>query len=326
MDCLPEHALQIGDWLLDPSTGQLSRTDDEGLRLDARPLRLLVYLAGRAGETIGMDELLEQVWPGVVVTQDSVYQAITALRRALGDDSKQPRYIATVPRLGYRLIAAVQTLPAAAEPGLSGGAALGPATATSSSASTPMAAAEAVPSAAAPNKRRASIGLILSAALLALAAGLTLFQLRPWRADDTAAAAQASAPRTVAVLPFLDLSDKMDQEPFADGMSEQLIALLGKNSELRIAARSAVFAFKGKDIAPAAVGQQLGVSHVIEGSVRLSGQTMRISAQLVRTSDGFVLWTESFDRPLSDALKTQAEVGAAIGAAVSTRLAPSGIR
>lgn len=189
-----------------------------------------------------------------------------------------------------------------------------------------MAAAEAVPSAAAPNKRRASIGLILSAALLALAAGLTLFQLRPWRADDTAAAAQASAPRTVAVLPFLDLSDKMDQEPFADGMSEQLIALLGKNSELRIAARSAVFAFKGKDIAPAAVGQQLGVSHVIEGSVRLSGQTMRISAQLVRTSDGFVLWTESFDRPLSDALKTQAEVGAAIGAAVSTRLAPSGIR
>ncbi|MCV2361873.1 winged helix-turn-helix domain-containing protein [Paucibacter sp. DJ1R-11] len=312
MDCLPEHALQIGDWLLDPSTGQLSRTDDEGLRLDARPLRLLVYLAGRAGETIGMDELLEQVWPGVVVTQDSVYQAITALRRALGDDSKQPRYIATVPRLGYRLIAAVQTLPAPAEAGLDG--------------NTSLAINEEMTPVTAPPKRRTNVGLILSATLLSLAAGLALFQLQPWRADGPAAAAQASAPRPVAVLPFLDLSDKMDQEPFADGMSEQLIALLGKNSELRIAARSSVFAFKGKDIAPAALGQQLGVSHVIEGSVRLSGQTMRISAQLVRTSDGFVVWTESYDRALSDALKTQAEVAAAIGAAVSAKLAPSGIR
>ena len=78
------------------------------MRLEARTLRLLMYLANRAGETVGIEELLDQVWSGVVVTQDSVYQAVTALRRLLGDDAKQPNYIVTVPRLGYRLIAPVR--------------------------------------------------------------------------------------------------------------------------------------------------------------------------------------------------------------------------
>src|SRR5262245_9331013 len=98
--------LRIGDWKLDPTLGQLTR-GTELQRLEARNLRLLVYLANRSGETVRIEELLDQVWSGVVVTQDSVYQAITALRRALGDDPKQPAYIATVPRLGYRLVARV---------------------------------------------------------------------------------------------------------------------------------------------------------------------------------------------------------------------------
>src|SRR6185295_16286270 len=90
--------LRIGDWRLDPQLGQLAR-GTESQRLEARTLRLLVYLANRAGETVSIDELLDNVWSGVVVTQDSVYQAVTALRRMLGDDPKQPTYIVTVPRL-----------------------------------------------------------------------------------------------------------------------------------------------------------------------------------------------------------------------------------
>src|SRR6201999_1151431 len=97
-------SLRIGEWRANPSSGQISRAG-ETLRVDARSMRLLVYLAERAGQVVSIDELLEKVWTGVIVTPDSVYQAVTSLRRLLGDDSKQPAYIATVPRLGYRMVA-----------------------------------------------------------------------------------------------------------------------------------------------------------------------------------------------------------------------------
>src|SRR5580698_8250412 len=98
--------LRIGDWCVDPQSGQISR-DGPAVRVEARTMRLLLCLAARPGEVVSIEELLSQVWPDVAVSQDSVYQAVTSLRRLLGDDPKQPAYIATVPRLGYRMVAAV---------------------------------------------------------------------------------------------------------------------------------------------------------------------------------------------------------------------------
>lgn len=107
MDRSPATALlRIGAWRVDPLAGQISR-DGETVRVDARAMRLLMYLAERSGEVVGIDELLDQVWSGVVVTPDSVYQGVASLRRMLGDDARQPACIATVPRLGYRMVAAV---------------------------------------------------------------------------------------------------------------------------------------------------------------------------------------------------------------------------
>src|SRR5579859_3743293 len=106
MDRLNTTHIRIGAWQINPLAGQISR-QGETVRLEARTLRLLIYLAERAGEVVSIDELLSEVWSGVIVTQDSVYQAVATLRRLLGDDAKQPAYIATVPRLGYRLVAAV---------------------------------------------------------------------------------------------------------------------------------------------------------------------------------------------------------------------------
>src|SRR5262245_892510 len=106
MDRLTANSLCVGDWNVSPGIGQISR-GEEVVRLDARTMRLLIYLAERAGQVVSSEELLDQVWAGVVVTQDSVYQGVAALRRLLGDDARQPQYIATVPRLGYRMIATV---------------------------------------------------------------------------------------------------------------------------------------------------------------------------------------------------------------------------
>ncbi len=102
-----ETALLVGDWCVRPASGQISR-GGETVRLEARALRLLMCLIERAGDIVSIDELLDRVWSGVNVAPDSVYQAIASLRRILGDDPKQPVYIATVPRLGYQLVAPVR--------------------------------------------------------------------------------------------------------------------------------------------------------------------------------------------------------------------------
>lgn len=98
--------LRIGEWCVNPSSGEISR-DGQAVRLEVRTTRLLLCLARHAGEVVSIDALLSDAWSGVVVGQDSVYQAIASLRRLLGDDAKAPKYIETVPRLGYRMVATV---------------------------------------------------------------------------------------------------------------------------------------------------------------------------------------------------------------------------
>src|SRR5579862_2835923 len=106
MERMTTTTLRIGGWRVDPKSGQISR-NGETARLEARSMRLLLCLAEHAGEVVSIDGLLNEVWSGVNVAPDSVYQAVTSLRRVLGDDPKQPTYIATVPRLGYRMVATV---------------------------------------------------------------------------------------------------------------------------------------------------------------------------------------------------------------------------
>ncbi len=98
--------LRIGAWRVDPKSGQISR-NGETARVDVRTMRLLLCLAEHSGEVVSIDDLLSQVWSEVSVAPDSVYQAVASLRRLLGDDPKQPTYIETVPRLGYRMVATV---------------------------------------------------------------------------------------------------------------------------------------------------------------------------------------------------------------------------
>src|ERR1700735_4474135 len=106
MECPATSTLCIGDWSVNPAAGQISRNGST-VRVEVRTMRLLLCLADHAGEVVSIDDLLHQVWSGVFVAPDSVYQAVASLRRLLGDDPKQPAYIETVPRLGYRMVARV---------------------------------------------------------------------------------------------------------------------------------------------------------------------------------------------------------------------------
>jgi TolB-like protein/DNA-binding winged helix-turn-helix (wHTH) protein len=279
--------LRIGDWMVDPVADQISR-DGTTQRLEARSMRLLLCLADRAGEVVSIDELLNEAWAGVIVTPDSVYQAVTSLRRLLGDDPKQPSYIATVPRRGYRLIATVQTSsskPAAPAP--------------------VSAAAKPEPIKLPRQGRGALLGAALALGVVLLLCGAVSSY---WLLRDHPAAAPAA--RTVAVLPFLDLTDKMSEEPFADGMTEELIDKLSTFPGMQVSAPTSSFYYKDKQVPVAEIAKSLGVAYVLDGSVRKSGETMRVAARLVRAGDGFVVWSATYDRSAGDKLKVQDEIAA----------------
>jgi transcriptional activator of cad operon len=281
--------LRIGAWCVNPTSGQILRAG-ETVRVEARTMRLLLCLAERAGEVVSIDELLNQVWSGVVVTPDSVYQAVASLRRQLGDDAKEPAYIATVPRLGYRMVATVTPWTDASLEGES--------------------------SAADHQPRLLAIGAAL---LLAFAIAFLFYEkvLNIPRATATAAAPQKS----VAVLPFLDLtSQKMDEEYFADGMTEELIDKLSKIPGLRVPAPTSSFYFKGKKITIADIARSLGVAYVLDGSVRKSSTTLRVAARLIRANDGYVAWSETYDRPYDDKLAVQDDIASEVAKALSTSI------
>jgi TolB-like protein/DNA-binding winged helix-turn-helix (wHTH) protein len=295
--------LRIGAWCVNPTSGQISRAG-ETVRIEARTMRLLLCLAERAGEVVSIDELLDQVWSGVVVTPDSVYQAVASLRRQLGDDAKEPAYVATVPRLGYRMVATVT--PWTDEPI----APMVPAAAATRAASNRTIAGDSP----GPD-RRPRVLAIGAAVCLALVIAFLFYDqvLYIPRATATASAPQKS----VAVLPFLDLtSQSMDEEYFADGMTEELIDRLSKIPGLRVPAPTSSFYFKGKKISIADIAKSLGVAYVLDGSVRKSNATLRVAARLIRANDGYVVWTESYDRPYDDKLAVQDEIASEVAKAL----------
>jgi transcriptional activator of cad operon len=290
MDRLTTTPLRIGDWRVDPQLGLITR-GDQSERLDARILRLLLHLANRAGETVSMEELLDSVWSGVVVTQDSVYQAITQLRRLLGDDAKDPRYIVTVPRLGYRLIAAVSPWPDDA---------LEPAPATMA----------APPPARRPIYSRRFIGASVAALVIVVLASVSLLRGDP-----------APPVKSVAVMPFLDLTtQEMKEEYFADGLTEELIHRLSKLPGFAVPSPTASYYYKDKQVPVAEIAARLNVRYLLDGSLRESGDELRISARLVRASDGVVIWSENYDRPRSDRVKIQDDIADKVATALSASL------
>jgi TolB-like protein/Tfp pilus assembly protein PilF len=136
----------------------------------------------------------------------------------------------------------------------------------------------------------------------------------------SASAAGAIPEKSIAVLPFVDMSEKHDQEYFSDGLSEELIDLLTKVPELRVPARTSSFSFKGKSDDIATIAQRLRVEHVLEGSVRKAGDVIRVTAQLIRADNGYHLWSETYDRHLKDVFKVQDQIASEVVQALKLKL------
>jgi TolB-like protein/Tfp pilus assembly protein PilF len=183
------------------------------------------------------------------------------------------------------------------------------------------------------SSRRSKTVALLGALVLLLVGGYValdkLFLSKPDVPPATpiapakAAASSAAPEKSIAVLPFVDMSEKKDQEYFSDGLSEELIDLLAKTQGLEVIARTSSFYFKGKQVTIGEIAKTLNVANVMEGSVRKSGNTIRVTAQLIRASDGVHIWSETYDRGLKDVFKVQDEIAQGVVQKLKLTLLPA---
>jgi len=289
--------VQIGEWAVHPARDTISR-GNETHKLEPRAMRLLLCLANSPGDVVSIDRLLSEVWTGVVVGSASVYEAVSHLRKILGDVDPKPTYIATIPRKGYRLIAPVQRVTVGAEK----------------------------PAARALQKRMVAQRpvWVVVGAIVVLALTVAYFSIdQEWLSIHTmlGRTSVVVSDKSIAVLPFADMSEKKDQEYFSDGLAEELIEQLGNTPGLKVIARTSSFSFKGKSDDIPTIASKLNVANVLEGSVRRSGSHLRISTQLIRADSGQSLWSETFDREFKDVFAIQDEIAVAVVSALKLKLA-----
>lgn len=239
------HTLTFDQFTLHRNERQLL-ADGKQITLGARAFDVLAALVERAGEMVSKNQLIEQVWPGLVVEENNLQVHISTLRKLVGAER-----ITTVPGRGYRFVGSVQ--PKAGE----------------------QPEVVAVP-----------------------------------------AAATTTVARSVAVLPFANLSDDPSQEYFSDGLAEDIIAKLSHSTWLFVIARNSSFAWRSTKAPVAEVCRELGARYLVTGSVRRSGTVVRVSADLVDGTSNETLWSQRFDRPLDDLFAVQNEISASIVSAV----------
>ena len=183
-----------------------------------------------------------------------------------------------------------------------------------------------------PHKAKSLITII---SVLLIGAALALAVDKVWLSKHTEDAVKNAAPlsaptmpiasaapeKSVAVLPFVDMSEKKDQEYFSDGLAEELIDQLGKTPGLKVIARTSAFSFKGKPDDIPTIAAKLKVANILEGSVRRFGNQLRVSTQLIRAESGQALWSQTFDREFKDVFKIQDEIATAVVAALKLKLA-----
>jgi TolB-like protein/DNA-binding winged helix-turn-helix (wHTH) protein/tetratricopeptide (TPR) repeat protein len=301
---MDKREIQFDGWKVDFASGEITK-DGRTQRLQDQPLQILDELTAKPGEVVTREVLIARLWPkGVVEFDTGLNTAIRKLRSALGDDADTPRYIETLPRKGYRFIARLTPTAAAS-----------------------LAAAPAAPSLAdtqalnrrasdrrAPIKRLAwGFGSLLVALVLAVVAWHMpgkLFQV------DTAA---DSLP-TIVVLPLVDMSIDQNEQALCDGLTEELSNWLAHIPTLRVVARTSAFAFKGRNTDVRSIASQLAASHVLEGSLRRSGNQLRITTQLIEASTGLHIWSKSFDLPLGDIFLIEDTVSRSVAEALHLEL------
>lgn len=291
--------LRFGAFEMDAHSGEL-RKSGMLIRLKPQPFRVLWLLASRAGQPVLREQLRAEVWGNdtFVDFERGLNSCVTQIRAAIGDDSDHPRYIETLPKRGYRFIAAVEAV--------NGAAAIGAAQAASPEEAR-----------TGRSKDRPLRWAVAAVAVLAIVAPVLMKQRD---------AATTSPPGRVmlVVLPFENLSGDHAQDYFSDGLTEEMIAQIGglAPERLGVIARTSAMQYKLTKKSIGDIGRELGVDYALEGSARRENGRIRVTAQLIQVKDQTHLWAESFDTAAEDPLAIQRDVAQRIAATLQLRLLP----
>jgi TolB-like protein/DNA-binding winged helix-turn-helix (wHTH) protein/Tfp pilus assembly protein PilF len=308
--------VRFGVFEADMEAGEL-RKHGLRLKLSEQPFQILAMLVARPGEVVSREVLRERLWPSdtFVDFDHGLNNAVMRLREVLGDSSDHPRFIETLPRRGYRFIAPVEVKGTASEnpeheavaaekaagvPGVSGKNGSGN-------------SAVELKVEQGRHGRRFSFSRIavLAAAVLAgsaLISGITVHYVRGVNASK----GKANRSSSLVVLPLENLSGDKEQDYFADGMTDDLIANLAKIHSLRVISRSTAMAYKGTHKPLPQIATELNVDAVVEGTVMRVGNRVRITAELVQVSTDQHLWADTYESPIGDVLALQNRVSSAI--------------
>jgi TolB-like protein/DNA-binding winged helix-turn-helix (wHTH) protein/Flp pilus assembly protein TadD len=283
--------VRFGIFQLDLTARELHKAGVK-VKLQDQPFRVLALLVDHAGQVVTREELRQRVWPSNVYVDfdQGLNNAIKKVREALGDSADSPRFIETVARHGYRFVAPVSADPKRpAEP-----------------------------------RFRLGSGTLRTAVVIGLATA-SLFAASYWAWHGSATRARPPSQKVIlAVLPFDNLSGDPDQEFFSDGLTEEMIAQLGKlNPErLTVIARGSVAKYRGSSLAVNEIGRELHADYLVQGSVRRAPDRVRITVHLVQVPDQTDLWADSYDRELKDMLALQDSVARTIANQIHITLAP----
>jgi DNA-binding winged helix-turn-helix (wHTH) protein/TolB-like protein/Tfp pilus assembly protein PilF len=291
---MPEAAIRhyrLARYRLDTQTRELRDGDGPVVPLTAKAFDTLCYLIEHRQRLVGKDELLASVWPGRVVEENNLTQAIAALRRAFGTTAGDHSFIVTVPGRGYRFVAEVEEGEGDAAP-----------VATGASVTT------MVP----PWRRAMTVGAVLFM--------LTLFAVAAWRMREGPSPRSDAQRTALAVLPFRSLSTGPRDEGLELGLADTLITRLSHSSALRVRSLASARRLSRPQADPVAAGRQLGAAYVVEGTTQRIGDQVRINARLLSVDKGTAVWADTFDAPIERVFTVQDDISNAVTSALA--LAP----
>jgi DNA-binding winged helix-turn-helix (wHTH) protein/tetratricopeptide (TPR) repeat protein len=300
MDTDKRTVYEFGDFILESGQRRLLRRESgEPIALTAKVFDTLLQLIEHRGETLDKDTLLSAIWPGVIVEENSLTQNISTLRQVLGETRTENRYIATVPRRGYRFVGEVTERAAPVGPSIAA-TLTGPVTADSKRFPRP-------------------VWMGAAALVVMVAIGTFLFE---WSRGGHAAPSATSAPpviQTLAVLPFKPLLPTERDESLELGMTESMIASLGARGGLTIRPLSSARRYGSIDRDPLAAGRALHAASVLDSSLQHHGDQLRVSARLLRVADGRELWARQFDGNVAGIFGVQEQISAQVAEILSAR-------
>jgi TolB-like protein/DNA-binding winged helix-turn-helix (wHTH) protein len=294
---------------------------------------VLCVLAERGDTVTTRQELISRLWPSEFGADEGLTRAISSLRRAIREAGETDAYIETIPKRGYRLLRpvvfreAAQQAPAdPASPSASSAQDAPSATDASAADESPSVSTTVAGASGATLPRRRAALLAVPVVLLVIAVMLTVRGTWTDTGGDGAGSqrreASSSPPgqAAIAVLPFRPLTDDPADLHFGDGIAEEVQSLLSRVPDVRVVARSSSFSFRDGTVPPQELGQILGVDYILRGTVRRSDERIRVAVRLIRARDGVQLWSESFDRDLSDVFAVQDEITLSTVKALQIRL------